>query len=113
MAGKKVIHAMGANPDAVRALDLDGDGDAGGSVSDLAWKCAEVAWAACHAWAEKHEGVPTEPWAKVGKHAKLVLAIDAQRCIDDPAYVLTGFCGPWESTVRGPMFAAVVRVIAL
>lgn len=97
----------------VNPPDLNGDDKPGGSLPMLAWQLAQVAWTACHEWAVVRGVEHTMPWDEVGPHGRLNLAIDAHRCMNDPAYVVQGFVEPWESAVRGKLFAGVVRVLAL
>jgi hypothetical protein len=115
---RPIIHAMGANPGTVPP-DLDGDGKPGGSLSQLAWDCAEVAWASVYAWSNAKELFEAE-WDDLSPDAQRWAATEASRCIDDPAYVPaqsplfnTVWPGVWESEVRLKIFAAVVRSIAL
>ena len=92
--------------------DLDGDGKPGGSLSQLAWDCAEVAWAAVFRWSAIKQVDDLGPWADLTDADRLVWAIAANQIIngrDDLPFADER----WEASVRGKIFAAVVRSIAL
>lgn len=95
--------------------DFDGDGKAGGSLPALSWQLAEVAYAACWEWSEQRcGGIEIHPFADLGRNDRLLIAIEADRCINEPGYVPTYFPNDgWESNVRNTLFASVVRAIAL
>lgn len=96
----------------VNPPDLDGDDNPGGSLPTLAFDLAEVAWSACHRWAAIKQ-VESKPWADMSDSQRRALAIEAKRLWEDPAYDMPADPDePWESRVRGPLFAAVVRAVA-
>lgn len=92
--------------------DLNGDGKPGGSLSQLAWDCAQVAWAAVFRWSAIKQVDDLGPWADLTDADRLVWAIAASQIIngrDDLPFADER----WEASVRGKIFAAVVRSIAL
>jgi len=108
---RPIIHTMGANPGTVPP-DLDGDGKPGGSLSQLAWDCAEVAWQACHRWSAIKDVDRLPPWADLTDADRLVWAVTADQIINGKDAVIFP-SDRWEASVRGKIFAAVVRSIAL
>lgn len=99
---------------AVSPPDLNGDGEPGGSISQLAWSIARTGRAACHAWGLIHGLEEPVAWQDLTPADRLLWGIEADRCINDPAYVPTfaPIDDRWEAQVRGKMFAVLVGSIA-